>query len=240
MKLNTLYIGIVSIVLLSGCSSENPQSSPASDISSDPVDANAENPANTNVDQDAQGLRVLFLGDSITAGYGLGEDQAFPALIQTQLTENGYSARAVNAGISGDTSTGGLTRLDWLLRDPVDVLILELGGNDGLRGVDLELTRSNLESILRKTKEVWPNAALVVAGMMIPPNLGHEYTAAFSAMYPVIAEQFDAAFIPFTLEGLEGIGEHMQPDGIHPTEEGHRIIAAALWETLEPLIKQLS
>ena len=217
------------MVLLIGCSAENSQIQT-------PPDAVKDSPVIAAPDSS---LRILFLGDSITAGYGLGEDLAFPALLQTRINENGYEARVTNAGVSGDTSTGGLARTDWLLQNQVDVLVLELGGNDGLRGIDLALTRSNLEQIVEKTRFAWPNAQVIVVGMMIPPNLGHEYTRDFSAIYPDIATGLGTAFFPFTPENLDGILDHMQLDGIHPTEEGHRIIAATLWETLEPIVQDL-
>ena len=230
MKLNTLYTSLLMMVLLMGCSAENSQKP-------EPAVESTEKQAVATPDSS---LRILFLGDSITAGFGLGEDLAFPALLQAQITESGYSAKVSNAGISGDTSTGGLARTDWLLQSKVDILVLELGGNDGLRGIDLSLTRSNLRGIVEKTQMAWPDVRIIMVGMIIPPNLGHEYTRGFSAMYPEIATSLGTGFFPFTPENLEGILDNMQPDGIHPTEEGHRIIAATLWKTLEPVVQDLS
>ncbi len=183
--------------------------------------------------------RIVFLGDSITAGFGVDEQQAFPSWIQRLIIEHDLPFTVVNAGISGDTSTGGLNRIEWLLRNQIDILVLELGGNDGLRGIDLALTRSNLSSIIARTLERYPDARIIVAGMMIPPNLGHEYTTEFRAIFPSLSEQFGATLIPFILEGVGGVRELNQPDGIHPTPEGHEIVARNVWTYLEPLLVQI-
>ena len=223
------------LVLLSACSTENSET-----VAPENESVSSEATA-INSDSDAENaLRIVYLGDSITAGYGLSEEQAFPALISDRLEENGFVVQGINAGISGDTSTGGLNRIDWLLKQRIDVLLLELGGNDGLRGIDLALTRANLDGILTKTKEAWPEVRLLVAGMMIPPNLGHVYTREFEEMYPKLADKHNATFIQFTPEGLPDILQHMQADQIHPTEEGHRIIAAALYPTIEQLVGALT
>ncbi|MFU8860990.1 MAG: arylesterase [Cyclonatronaceae bacterium] len=182
-------------------------------------------------------VNILFFGDSITAGYGIDKDQAFPAHIQDKLDSLNWNARAINAGLSGETSSGGLRRIDWLLRQRIDIMVLELGANDGLRGIDLDLTHSNLQAIIDRTRTVYPEADIVIAGMQVPPNLGRDYTDQFRTMFISLAENNDATLIPFILEGVAGIPELNLPDGIHPTDEGHQIIADTVWITLKPIIR---
>jgi acyl-CoA thioesterase I len=179
---------------------------------------------------------ILFLGDSITAGYGIDENQAFPALIDAMIKESGKNYRVVNAGLSGETSSGGLRRIAWLLRSPVDILVLELGANDGLRGIDLSVTEKNLQGIIDQTKAKYPNVKVVVAGMQVPPNLGVQYTTRFREMFPKLAKQNNAVLIPFILEGVAGEPSLNLPDGIHPTPAGHRILARNVWVVLEPML----
>jgi acyl-CoA thioesterase-1 len=183
--------------------------------------------------------QVLFFGDSITAGYGLQPDQAFPALIQQKIDSLGWKVNVVNGGLSGETSAGGLRRIDWVLNRKYDLLILELGGNDGLRGIDLTSTKKNLQGIIDKAREKYPDMKIILAGIEVPPNLGSEYTNEFRSLYPNLAEENDLQLIPFILEDVGGIPELNLPDGIHPTAEGHRIIAENLWKTLKPVIKEL-
>lgn len=180
------------------------------------------------------------MGDSITAGYGLSHEEAFPSLIQDRIDELGIPFVVVNAGISGDTSTGGASRIGWILRNPVDILVVELGGNDGLRGIPPDVTRSSLRQIIRSTLEAYPDCRIIVAGMQVPPNIGHEYTATFRSIFPEVAEEFGAALIPFVLEGVGGIPELNQPDGIHPTAEGHQIVAETVWKILKPEINRIT
>jgi acyl-CoA thioesterase-1 len=179
---------------------------------------------------------IVFLGTSLTAGLGLPSDQAFPALIQDTLDALGIESRVINAGVSGETSAGGLRRIDWLLRQPVSVLVLELGANDGLRGLDVEAMRSNLQTIIDRTTSAYPDAKVVILGMAAPPNLGREYTAAFQRVFPEIAEANAAALVPFLLDSVGGIPELNQADGIHPTAEGHRIMARTVWRVLEDVV----
>jgi acyl-CoA thioesterase-1 len=180
----------------------------------------------------AQSKRILFYGDSITAGYGLDKEQAFPAIIQNMADSLNKEWTIINGGLSGETSAGGLRRINWVIQQPIDVFILELGGNDGLRGMSTEDSYENLSKILATVKTKYPNAKLVIAGMQMPPNMGERYTESFSAMYPKLAEAYDAYLIPFILEDVGGIKDLNQADGIHPTAEGHRIIATNLWEDL--------
>lgn len=182
---------------------------------------------------------VLFLGDSLAAGYGLQASQAFPALIQQRIDGLDWNFKVINAGLSGDTSAGGLRRIDWLLRGRVDVLVLELGGNDGLRGIDLASTRANLQGIIDKVKAKNPRVKIVIAGMMVPPNLGQEYTRRFQQMYPELARANQAVLIPFLLEGVAGDSKLNLPDGIHPTAEGHKLVAETVWKHLRPVLQEL-
>lgn len=187
---------------------------------------------------DPAATRILFLGDSITAGLGVDQMEAFPARVGTQLTEEGYSISIIDAGVSGDTSTGGLNRLDWSLQNRVDVLVLELGGNDGLRGIDLDLTRANLGSIIERTRKTWPDVDVVLVGMQVPPNLGTEYTATFARMYPELAREYRTGFVPFAGEDFGDILHLLQNDGIHPTAEGHAMIADKIVQAIRPLVEQ--
>jgi acyl-CoA thioesterase-1 len=179
---------------------------------------------------------LVFFGDSITAGAGLDPSEAYPAVIQKKLTETGRPWRVVNAGLSGETTSGGLRRLDWVLRQPVDLMVIELGGNDGLRGIAPSLTHSNLQAMIDRIRERRPNARIVLAGMQIPTNLGPEYTREFAHLYPDLAEHNHIMLIPFLLEGVGGVPELNQADGIHPTAEGHRKVAETVWAVLSPLL----
>lgn len=183
---------------------------------------------------------ILFLGDSITAGYGLDPDQAFPALIQEKIDAKSWNFKVVNAGQSGDTSAGGLNRLAWLLKNRVDVLILELGANDGLRGLPPETTKSNLQSIIERTKDKYPEVQVIVAGMKVPPNMGGEYGRKFESVFVDVAKKNKAVLIPFVLEGVGGSRQLNLPDGVHPTAKGHEIIAANVWKALEPVLRSLT
>ena len=176
----------------------------------------------------------MFLGDSLTAGLGLDAEQAFPALVGEALRRESRPVEVVNAGVSGDTTAGGLRRLDWLLRQKPDVVVVGLGGNDGLRGLKLEASEQNLREIARKSREA--GASVLLLGMLIPPNYGPEYTAQFRDIYPRVAKDTGAALVPFLLEGVGGNPELNQPDGIHPTAEGHRIMAATVVTELRPLL----
>jgi acyl-CoA thioesterase I len=183
---------------------------------------------------------ILFLGDSITAGYGLDPEQAFPALIQEKIDAKSWNFKVVNAGQSGDTSAGGLNRLDWLLKNRVDILILELGANDGLRGLPAETTRKNLQAIIDRTKDKYPEAKVIVAGMKVPPNMGGDYGRKFEAVFVDLAKKNKAMLIPFVLEGVGGSRELNLADGIHPTAKGHEIVAANVWKVLEPVLRSLA
>lgn len=181
---------------------------------------------------------ILFFGNSLTAGYGLEPAQAFPALIQQKIDSLGLPYKAVNAGVSGETSAGGNSRIDWILKQPVDVFVLELGANDGLRGVPVAETRKNLQSIIDKVKAKYPEAQLVLAGMQVPPNMGATYAAEFKALFPELAQKNGMTLIPFLLEGVGGEASLNQQDGIHPTAEGAHILARNVWQYLRPLLQK--
>jgi acyl-CoA thioesterase I len=180
---------------------------------------------------------ILFFGDSLTAGYGLSTEEAFPALMEKQLNKAGQRVKIINAGLSGETSAGGVSRIDWILRQPVDIFVLELGGNDGLRGLPVSQTISNLQLIIDKVRARQPNVKVVLAGMMVPPNMGPQYSNDFRKIYPELAKKNNATLIPFLLEGVGGDEKLNQADGIHPNAEGHRIIANNLVKVFEPLLK---
>jgi acyl-CoA thioesterase-1 len=181
---------------------------------------------------------IVFFGDSLTAGYGLADpaSEAFPALIQEKIDHAGLEWRIVNAGLSGETTSGGLRRVDWILRQPVDIFVLALGGNDGLRGIDPVLSRSNLQKIVDRVRAKNPHVKFVVAGMQMPPAMGADFARDFERMFPEVAEKNAAALIPFLLEGVGGHPDLNQPDGIHPTARGHAVVAENVWKVLRPLL----
>ena len=180
---------------------------------------------------------ILFYGDSLTAGYGLSTpEQAFPALVEQNLHKKGKQIKVVNAGLSGETSAGGLTRINWVLRQPVDIFVLELGANDGLRGLPIEQTEKNLQAIIDKVKEKNPSAKIVIAGMLVPPNMGPDYTASFQKVFPTLAKKNNATLIPFLLKDVAGDEKLNQSDGIHPNAEGHQIVARNVVKVIEPLL----
>lgn len=180
---------------------------------------------------------VVVLGDSLAAGYGLDPAEAFPALLQRMTAKAGLKATVVNAGVSGDTTAGGLRRIDWVLKRPVHVLVLELGANDGLRGIPVSVTRTNLQAIIDRTRRTYPQAKVVIAGMQMPPNMGEEYNSAFARIFPELAKANDARLVPFLLEGVAGRPALNQPDLIHPTAEGHKILAENVWKVLKPVLE---
>lgn len=179
---------------------------------------------------------ILFFGNSLAAGYGVEPSQAFPALIGQKIDSAGLNYTVVNAGLSGETTAGGKSRVGWVLRQPVAVFVLELGGNDGLRGLPLAATRQNLQAIMDTVRRKSPQAIIVLAGMQIPPNLGTEYTREFRELFKELADKNKAILIPFLLEDVGGIPKLNQSDGIHPNPAGHKIIANTVWGIIRPLL----
>lgn len=181
---------------------------------------------------------ILFFGDSLTAGYGLDDiNDAFPAVIQTMVDSLSLDYTVVNAGLSGETSAGGRSRIKWVLNQKVDVFVLELGANDGLRGVPLQETRENLQAIIDIVHDKEPDATIILAGMQLPPNMGPAYTTEFSTIFYELAEKNGLELIPFILKDVGGIPELNQDDGIHPTIKGQKIVARNVWTVLEKVIK---
>jgi acyl-CoA thioesterase I len=180
---------------------------------------------------------IIFFGNSLTAGYGLASlSQAFPALIQQKIDSLHPGYKVVNAGNSGETSAGGNGRIDWVLHQKVDIFVLELGANDGLRGIPVPETIKNLQSIVDKVKAKYPACKLLLLGMQVPPNLGQDYTSAFKGIYPSLAHANNMALVPFLLQGVGGVPSLNQADGIHPTAEGAKIVATNVWAVLEPML----
>ncbi|SDL44578.1 acyl-CoA thioesterase-1 [Salinimicrobium catena] len=180
---------------------------------------------------------ILFFGDSLTAGMGLDPNEAFPAVIQEKLDSLGLNYNVINAGLSGETTASGKNRIDWVLNQEVDIFVLELGANDGLRGIPPRETRKNLQEIIKIVRKKNPDTRIILAGMQIPPNMGPEYTAEFRKIFPELAKKNNVELIPFLLEDVAGNPELNQADGIHPTEEGHQIVAENVWEVLKPMLK---
>jgi acyl-CoA thioesterase-1 len=181
---------------------------------------------------------ILFLGTSLTAGFGLDPGQAYPALIQEKIDSAGLNYQVVNAGVSGETSAGALRRADWLFQQPVSVLVVETGANDGLRGLPPDSLRSNIQAIFDRAKRLEPRPRLVLVGMRVPPNYGRAYSQHFQAIYAELARANGAALVPFLLEGVGGVVNLNQPDGVHPTVEGQRRLAETVWRVLEPVLRE--
>lgn len=221
---------ITSTIVVAGCSeSESSRSEPVVRPESGAAARPQPEPAESRA-------RVVFLGDSLTAGLGLPREQAVPSLIQERLLSEGFRYDVVNAGVSGDTSAGGLSRLDWSIEGDVAVLVLELGANDGLRGLPVAQLRRNLAEIITRAKQ--RGITVVLTGMEAPPNYGAAYTAEFRQTYRDLADEHDVVFVPFFLEGVAGIASLNNSDGIHPNAEGAAIIAQRLWGVLEPLLEK--
>jgi len=234
------YLAWILALSLGAClSSEPPAEEGAARAGS--VVAAPDSPAAATKVPEGEGPIVVFLGTSLTAGLGLAnDDDTYVAQVAELAKAAGMPFRAVNAGVSGETSAGGLRRLDWVLRQPLDVLVVELGANDGLRGQDPQALARNLTEIIRRTRTRHPDTRVLLAGMEAPPNLGAAYTAAFRSVFPAVAAAEDVALIPFLLEGVAGVPALNQGDGIHPTAEGHRLLAGNVWRVLEPVLADVS
>ena len=208
---------------------------PASRISTAAPAATTPPPAAADAPATGQKPRIVFLGDSLTAGLGLAPGESVPSLIAARIAEQGYNYEVVNAGVSGDTSAGGLNRLEWSLAGDVKVLLVELGANDGLRGLPVPAMKSNLDAIITRAKA--RGVTVVLTGMEAPPNYGAAYTSEFRNVFRDLAREHDVAFVPFFLDGVAGIPALNQADGIHPNPEGARIVERSIWKTLEPLLE---
>jgi len=225
-NLNSLILAIFCLVFLNSCKNEEKQSPSSSEENPVEKQVSAEN-------KKEEAPVVLFFGTSLTAGLGLDTAEAYPDLIQQKMDSLGMDYSVVNAGLSGETTASGLNRLDWVFKQNVDILVLELGANDGLRGVSLDETRKNLEQIINTAREKNPDVKIILAGMQIPPNMGEEYTSEFRSLFPDLAKEYHLDLIPFLLEGVAGDPELNQQDGIHPTAEGQQILANNVWKVLK-------
>lgn len=226
-----LVLAIGFLPLIIGCGGEEGNSAPAAQ---QPADAAAGAPGASASGEPV----VLFLGTSLTAGLGVDPDDAYPALVQAKVDSAGLPFRVVNAGSSGETSAGALRRLDWLMRQPLDVLVVETGANDMLRGAAPDSTRANLRRIVERVRAERPQTRIVLAGMMALPNLGRDYGTEFQAIYPDLAREYRLPLVPFLLEGVGGEPAMNLPDGVHPNEQGHRRVAQTVWSTLEPVLRE--
>lgn len=228
MKSFPILLSCWLLLLLGGCNTNTP-----------PADKPAEtSPLAAAPPEAATKPTILFFGNSITAGLGVDPEQAFPALVGQKIDSTDLAYTVVNAGLSGETTAGGRSRVGWVLRKPVAVFVLELGGNDGLRGIPIADTRRNLQAIIDTVRRLSPQAKIVLAGMQIPPNLGADYAAQFKKIYSDLAQKNKLTLIPFLLEGVGGVTKFNQRDGIHPTPEGHRLVARNVWAVLQPLLAQ--
>ena len=223
MKKAALTVALLFVV---ACGARE-EAAPLPEAAPVPVEAQTSAPS-----EEVKGPLVVFLGDSLTAGLGLAEEQAFPALVRERLVGEGIAVRVVNAGVSGDTSAGGLRRLEWVLRQKPDVVVVGLGANDGMRALSLASTEANLEDIVRRAKGA--GARVVLLGMKIPPNYGPEYATGFEGIYPRVARELGVPLVPFVLEGVGGEPSLNLGDGIHPNAEGHRRVA----ENVLPLVRE--
>jgi acyl-CoA thioesterase-1 len=218
------------VLLLMGCGNEKSEKKTEESI--------AEKEEVTMVSETMTSKTILCFGDSITAGYGLEDsNEAYPALLQNKIDSLELDYTVINSGLSGETTAGGRSRLNWVMKQKVDIFLLELGGNDGLRGIPLTETRANLRAIIESIQEQSPDTRIILAGMELPPNMGQDYTSEFRDVFSDLAAAYDVEFIPFILKDVGGIEALNQDDGIHPTAEGHRIVANTVWEVLEPLIQ---
>ncbi len=234
MRTQCLHLGarLAALALLFGSLACGDASQPAAELASadSALEARGDDERPAPEDSAATEMvgrqRVLFLGTSLTAGLGLSETEAYPARLSALLEERGLPIEAINAGVSGDTTAGGLERLDWLLRVPPDIVLIELGANDGLRGLPTEMTEANLREAIARIEAA--GATVILAGMMMPPNYGEDYTREFAAIFPRVAEQTGSVLLPFLLEGVAANPELNLPDGIHPNADGHERIASHL------------
>ena len=223
MSLKYFYLGFIILTIITSCNT--------SDNSGKSEESGKAN-TTEKAQQDTM-KNILFFGHSLTAGYGLEPDESFPSLIQEKIDSLQLPYKVINAGLSGETTAGGKERINWLLKQKIDVFVLELGANDGLRGIPVAETKSNLQSIVDQVKAKYPGAKMVMAGMEVPPNMGSTYASDFRQIFKDIAEKNNMALVPFLLNNVGGIAELNQADGIHPTAKGQKILAENVWEVLK-------
>lgn len=225
--IKSLISAVFVVFLLASCNNSSPQQN-----SQAPSDSTSQDTAKTESSK-----RILFFGNSLTAGLGLDDQsEAFPALIQAKIDSLGLGYTCINAGLSGETSAGGKDRIDWLLKDKIDVFVLELGANDGLRGISPDATYQNLNEIVNKVKKAYPDCKLVLTGMMVPPSMGDQYFKDFAAIFPKLAKEQNMTLVPFLLDKVAGIQSLNQGEGVHPTKEGQQILAENVWTHLKTIL----
>lgn len=228
MKITLNYLFAILFVFISACNSSPKEKEKT-------VEKEVKEKA---IEKEDPKSNIIFFGNSLTAGYGVEAEEAFPGLIQKRLDSLSYDYNVINAGVSGETTASGLSRVEWVVkRQPVEIFVLELGGNDGLRGIKPEETNKNLRAIIDKVREIHPDVKILLAGMMVPPNMGQSYASEFQKLYPKIAAEKNVNLIPFLLKDVGGEEDLNLPDGIHPTPEGHKIVAETVWKHLKELIK---
>ncbi|MEO8794174.1 MAG: arylesterase [Daejeonella sp.] len=227
IKIPALILSIT-ILLFAGCANNSKNEKSSTDTASILNDTSQASHVKT----------ILFFGNSLTAGYGVEPENAFPALIGDKIDSLNLPYKIINAGLSGETTSGGKNRIQWVLKTPCDVFVLELGANDGLRGIEVKETSANLQSIIDQVKARNPDVKLVLTGMEVPPNMGRSYAADFHSIFPELAKKNNMLFVPFLLEGVAGNPELNQGDGIHPTEKGHKILAENVWSVLKPALTE--
>ena len=234
MTLKVLRAGI-SLMLITACGGTKEQLPAAQDSAT--AEANATLTSETKASKLAPGAVILFAGTSLTAGYGLDPDSAYPQQVQRLIDADGLKFQVVNAGVSGETSSGLLRRLNWLMREPFDVIVIETGANDGLRGIPVATMEQNIQRIIEGIRSARPKAQIVLVQMEAPPNLGAGYTTEFRQTFPRVAKKTNVTLLPFLLDGVAGVRQLNQNDGIHPNEDGERIVARNVWKGLKPLLQ---
>jgi acyl-CoA thioesterase I len=230
MKSLMKYTSIFILIFWTACNvAESDQKSTS------PIDESVPVPMKP-IEKEEKVKSIVFFGNSLSAGYGVNPEECFAGLIEKRIDSLGFSYKVINAGLSGETTAGGESRIDWILRQPVDIFILELGGNDALRGIKPASSYENLQSIIDKTKAKYPEVKIIIAGMMAPPNMGNVFTKEFKEIFPKIAKENEALLIPFLLEGVAGIPSLNQADGIHPNPKGHKIVTENVWKILKGIL----
>lgn len=225
-------MAILIICILSACASDSKETTPAKE--SDKTSQTKEN--KNEADTPPTSKRIVFFGNSLSAGYGLDPEEGFVGLIEKRIDSLDLPYQVINAGVSGETTADGVTRINWILKQPIDIFILELGGNDALRGLAPKATFDNLQTIIDRTKTKYPNVKIIIAGMLAPPNMGSEFTEQFKNVFPRLAKENEALLIPFLLDKVGGIPELNLADGIHPNPEGHRIVTENIWSVLKTIL----
>jgi acyl-CoA thioesterase I len=219
--------GVLVMALLAGCGSNEEKSNEPANQKREQVTAGAKN---------EKAKTIVFYGNSLTAGYGVDPAESFPSVVQDKIDSLQLPYKVINAGVSGETTAGGKSRIDWILRQPVNIFVLELGGNDGLRGIPIAETSKNLQAIIDRVREKYPEAKIILAGMQVPPNMGRNYATQFRVVFEQLAAKNKVELIPFLLENVGGIPSLNQADGIHPNPQGARIVAENVWKVLQQML----